>query len=325
MKSLTELLYLLTEIINPNSKPNGISAAELKKQIMNFGYSNKETLDSLAWLQNLNHIEYLHDKGRYKVKERHLVKTMGGELVVSGARGSEMIQQMKGLFPKQVIIEKITIGDYFEFERVEITEEYANEFTDFVGHIPKQETSLNIISDIKSQKQWVDELDWIEIDGLPFTKSDNGKIFCPVLMKNLTQDQTRQEFEKYFRKYPINLIEKETTSFRLLLLCRKTSEGKWETASIEANKLEEKRRAKFFVLREAGAFPFKWDNEKSTLKIPKFLKLPPNLSLALCCAGIRSVENNAERINYKLFDFEIYSDVNEDFIGQFGRCIWLED
>ena len=109
MKSLTELLYLLTEIINPNSKPNGISAAELKKQIMNFGYSNKETLDSLAWLQNLNHIEYLHDKGRYKVKERHLVKTMGGELVVSGARGSEMIQQMKGLFPKQVIIEKITI------------------------------------------------------------------------------------------------------------------------------------------------------------------------------------------------------------------------
>ena len=325
MKSLTELLYLLTEVINPISKPNGISATELKTQIMNFGYSNKETLDSLAWLQNLDHIEYLHGKRRYKVKQRHLVKTMGGELVVSGARGSEMIQQMKDQFPKQVIIEKITIGDYFEFERVEITEEAANGLTVFVGHIPEQETSLNIISDIKSQKQWVDELDWIEIDGLPFTKSDNGKIFCPVLMKNLSQDQTKQEFENYFRKYPINLVEKETTSFGLLLLCRKTSEDKWETASIEANKLEEKRRAKFFVLREAGAFPFKWDNEKSTLKIPKFLKLPPNLSLALCCAGIRSVENNAERINYKLFDFEIYSGVNEDFIGQFGRCIWLED
>jgi len=325
MKSLTELLYLLTEVINPNSKPNGISATELKTQIMNFGYSNKETLDSLAWLQNLDHIEYLHEKSRYKVKQRHLVKTMGGELVVSGARGSEMIQQMKDEFSKQVIIEKITIGDYFEFERVEITEEAANGLTEFVGHIPEQETSLNIISDIKSQKQWVDELDWIEIDGLPFTKSDNGKIFCPVLMKNLAQDQTKQEFEKYFRKYPINLVEKETTSFGLLLLCRKTSEGKWETASIEANKLEEKRRAKFFVLREADAFPFEWDDEKSTLKIPKFLKLPPNLSLALCCAGIRSVENNTERINYKLFDFEIYSGVNEDFIGQFGRCIWMED
>jgi len=327
MADIKELLEILTDKITPLTRPKGEVSALLKKDLKRLGsFSDSEIDQGINWLDGWDHINYLTEEKRYQVRNRHLVKTIKGELVVSGARSSSMIESMLNKKPNGVIRTTEKSEEGLIFEKVTVTEKAADNLQDFFGPIPEQETSLNIVAGIKSQSEWENKLFWRREDVSPFISINNQKlrIFSPIFMQFRKIEDSPDYLNTYNEMFPINLIEKKTNTGLVYLLVRRKN-GKYETSQLQSYNLEESCRARYYVLQKANACPFDWNEENETLSIPKYLPLPPELNKALCCASCCFPKEEKKEIDGREIIFEIYKNVSEKLILQIARCIWLED
>lgn len=327
MSNLTKLLEILTDKITPLNRPNGEVSALLKKELKRLGsFSDKEIEQGITWLDSWDHINYLMEEKRYQVRNRHLVKTMDGGLVVSGARSSQMIESMLDEESDEVILTTEKSADGLKFDKVTVTEKAAENLQRFFGPIPEQETSFKIVAGIKSQVEWENKLFWRPEDVSPYISINNQKlrIFSPIFMQFLKIEESLDVLETYKKLFPINLIENKTNTGLIHVLVR-IKNGKYETFQLPSYNLEELRRAKYYVLQKANSCPFDWNKENETLSLPKFLPLPPELNKALCCASCCFPREEKKEIDGREIEFEIYKNVSEKLIHQIARCIWLEE
>jgi hypothetical protein len=325
MSNLTNILEIMTDKITPLNRPKGELKNILKDDLKRLGLSDKKIESALTWLSNFDHIKYIKAERRYRVRNRHLVKTMDGSLVVSGARSSQMIVDMKDKEPDGVITTTEKLADGLKFDKVTVTEKAAKRLQRFFGPIPQQETSFNIVAGIKSQVNWEDKMLWRREDVSPYISINNSKlrIFSPIFMQFLKTEESLEILNTYKKLFSINLIENKTKTGSIYILVRKKNDY-YETVQLPSYNLEESRRAKYYVLQKANVCPFDWNKENETLSLPKMLPLPPELNKALCCASCCPPRDEKKEISGRGIEFEIHKNISEKLMHQIARCIWLE-
>ena len=256
--NLTEILYQLTARVT-SKFDLGVPYNTLVDEIAGKHKVEKNIARSaLSLLSDLNNIDIIISNSqptRVKIKPRCLIKTTDNRLVLCGARGPSLVENLEknNLIRKEVL----KFSDFsFEILTLELgVKVQDNDVISRTGPSTDLPTCYYIIDEVENLDEWVNSLTWGIMTGNPYSNQHgitrqfniNSQAMRKVSDQRLAIELIEQGtgWQKNWR-----LIKKENNQFKGLTL----------------STLNDSRTAKLFVNKSNNMVPFHWDGE--SLHIP---------------------------------------------------------
>ena len=278
-----------------------------------FNEPEKDMIAALYCLIEHHHLEYVSDRPpRIKVKPRHLVRTMDGQIVLAGARGRSLEEALAKL-PGFTSVEIEQHGH--TLTRISASADgYDEESTqDLAGRPSTRPTAVNMLAGVQSQAEWYQSLAWEPYGqgGNPIAQNEHTKFFSTGLLHN--HPSPDHAHRAYYLRARGTGWRKESSLFR-------RQEHGWEVANLAT--LEDERRGKFLMCELNGVVPMAWDGVG--LILPAYLNPPQDVLIAITAASMTFPTTVEVVLGDRLRkDARRYSCIDETLMRYVANCLWV--
>ena len=317
---MNEILWDLTALCS--GRANGWSRPDLDAVLFQLGHTKPPEARSI--LTNLGHIE-LFDDNRYRVLGPYLVRTIGDELVLCGARSEQTVDWIEEETGQRPGVETLPCG----LDRLTITEEVAQQIENMIGPVPEGELGPVLLRAVKNQEEWVGELLWSNGSGVnPYNPPQQTlvKVFelGKLSFRKHRAEGQRDGYAHTARMHPMTLfsIPEQQIRDNGILTHPNTREQHRQQATLHT--LDDLRRGKYYVCEFNDRFVFTYSDSQESFMLPRFMLPPPDLELSLHMMHCRHRVDVEERTDetFRNSPYSSYIVIPQHLAEEVVRKLW---